>query len=279
MFLLHQLAAIPGARSIPTLHRAPREFYSYRVMPPVCGTAARTVNRRRQAPFPRKPKYHKCAPPRPVWDCPVKSPKLLPEKNLRAAAPSLSCAIPRQFPVTEIPFLRAKIPFSAPPIARIPPDERPPAKLLGCRPAPPPAKSMTGRSVGRALPDASGWQQPGWHGQAKRGTSGACPCVCPAGGSKLDATEKLVWRWGLTSGSTRTKQVCVCHPRERHRTPHSSPLRAAATAPRGDRRMPSNAVSRGVHWVFQQVAGYLRLSTIGQNPTYRCDRRAEPDLA
>ena len=77
-----------------------------------------------------KPKYHKCAPLAPNDECPVNSPNFLPDNHLRTAASAPLGAIDRQSLVTEIPFLRAKIPLSAPPIARTPPNDRAPTQSL-----------------------------------------------------------------------------------------------------------------------------------------------------
>ena len=144
---MHHLAALPDARSISTLHRAPRKFYSCTAAtlsaiciphpspflpPPARCPAARTVNRRRWARCRQKPNYHKYAPQLTVWQCPVHSPNVMPENDLRTADPALACAFNRQSAGAEIPFLCAKIPFPAPMIARIPPAQRPPAKLFRC---------------------------------------------------------------------------------------------------------------------------------------------------
>ena len=76
----------------------------------------------------------------------MNSPNILSENNLRAAVPSISFAIRCQSPGAEIPFLRAKIPFSTPPIARIPPNERAPAKFLWCPGTPHPASGLPSQS-------------------------------------------------------------------------------------------------------------------------------------
>ena len=80
--------------------------------------------------FPEKPNCHKCAPQMANDHHPDNSPNILPHIYLRAIAATLRCTIYRQSPLTEIPFLRAKIPFSSPPIARIPPNYRAPAQGL-----------------------------------------------------------------------------------------------------------------------------------------------------
>ena len=108
----HHLAVLPGARSILKFHRSPRKLYSCRVMPPACGTGARIMDRRRYARCREKPNCHKCACRSAVQECPVNSPNILPDNDLRAAALSLAHVGNRQEAGAEIPFLRTKIPFS-----------------------------------------------------------------------------------------------------------------------------------------------------------------------
>ena len=152
---MHHPAAPPGARSSPELRRAPGTFYSCWETLPARGTGAHAKGRRRHARFREKPNCHKCASPWPVWEWPVNSSNLLPDKDLSAAAPSLACAIRRQKADAEIPFLRTKIPFFAPP-DRSPPAPAPNAgaktaststqrTLFFHRPTPPP--SGTGRQT------------------------------------------------------------------------------------------------------------------------------------
>ena len=109
---------------------------------PAHGIGAPVQSRRPNHCFREKPKYHKCACRSPNDHHPVNSPNFLPYNHLRTTTACLICAFPRQSTGAEIPFLRAKIPFPAPPIARIPPNERAPAKFLWCTSTPTPAREL-----------------------------------------------------------------------------------------------------------------------------------------